>query len=124
MNFSLSRDPAIWLTLVATTIRVLGAFAFNLTDNQQAVLNALATAIASFIVAAIVRKEGQVPALLGIVQAIIALAIGFGANIGAEEQAVIMSVFGAFAAAFVRTQVVAPKTIDGEIVPPKQPTGV
>lgn len=116
MNFSLSRDPAIWLTAFATTVRVLGAFVFNLTDNQQAVLNALATAIASFIVAAIVRKEGQVPALLGIVQAIIALAIGFGANIGAEQQAIVMSLVGALAAAFIRTQVVAPKTINGDPV--------
>jgi hypothetical protein len=52
-------------------------------------------------------RDGQVPALLGVAQALLALAIGFGLNVGAEGQAVIMSFVGAVAAAFVRTQVVA-----------------
>lgn len=120
MNFSLSRDPALWLTAVATIVRLAAAFWIDLSIEQQAVLNALATAIAGIIVAIIVRKEGQVPALLGFVQAVIALAVGFGAKLSPEAQATIMSAVGALVAAFVRTQVVAPKTIEGTRVP-KQP---
>src|SRR3982751_2466772 len=94
MSFKLSRDPALWLTLVATAVRLASAFVFHLTGEQQAVLNAAATALAALIVA--------------VGQALLALAIGFGLNVSAENQAVIMSFVGAIAAAFIRTQVVAP----------------
>jgi len=114
MNFSLGRDPAVWLTLFATAVRLGGAFLFDITDGQQAVLNAAATAIAGLIVAIWVRRDGQVAALLGVAQALLALAIGFGLDVSAENQAVIMSFVGAVAAAFIRTQVVAPVSSVGD----------
>lgn len=107
MNFKLSREPALYLTLFATVVRLAAAFIFDLSDGQQAVLNAAATAIASLVVALWVRRDGQVAAILGIAQALLALAIGFGLDVSAENQAVIMSFVGAIVAAFVRTQVVA-----------------
>lgn len=106
--FKVSRDPALYLTLVATVVRLVAAFIFDLTDGQQAVLNSLATAVAGFIVAFWVARDGQVPAILGVVQAVLALVVGFGLDVSAEGQAVIMSFVGAIAAAFIRTQVVAP----------------
>jgi hypothetical protein len=109
----LSRDPALYLTLIATVVRLSAAFFIHLTDGQQAVLNAAATAIAGLIVAFIVRRDGQVPAILGVAQALLALAVGFGLNVSAENQAVIMSFVGAAVAAFVRTQVEAPTSADG-----------
>lgn len=114
MSLKLGRDPALWLTLFATAVRLLAAFVIHLTDEQQAVLNAAATAIASLVVAVIVRRDGQVPALLGVAQALLALAIGFGLNVSAENQAVIMSFVGAVVAAFVRTQVTAPLSAAGD----------
>jgi hypothetical protein len=104
----LSRDPAIYLSLFATVVRLAAAFVFHLSDNQQAVLNAVATAVAGLAVALWVRRDGQVAAVLGVAQALLALAIGFGLNVSAEGQAIIMSFVGTLAAAFVRTQVVAP----------------
>ena len=109
MSFSLRREPAIWLTLFATIVRFAGAFLVDLTDEQQAILNAAATAIAGAIVAIWVRRDGQIAALLGAAQALLSLAVGFGLDVTAENQAVIMSVIGAAAAAFIRTQVVAAK---------------
>ena len=41
-TFKLSRDPALWLTLFATAVRLFAAFVINLTGEQQAVLNAAA----------------------------------------------------------------------------------
>lgn len=111
----LGREPAIWLTLVATAVRLFGAFVIHLTDNQQAVLNAAATAVAALIVAVMVH-DGVVAAVLGFAQALLALAVGFGLNIDAEHQAVIMSFVGAAAAAFVRTQVRSKVT--AEVSPP------
>ena len=114
MSFKFSRDPALWLTLLATAVRLGSAFLFHFTTEQQAVVNAAATAIAALIVAFAVRHEGQVAAILGVAQALLALAIGFGLHVSAENQAVIMSFVGAVAAAFVRTQVVAPVNADGD----------
>lgn len=109
MDFRFSRDPALWLTLFATAVRLFAAFIIDLTDSQQAVLNAAATAIAGLWVAVWVRRDGQVAALLGVAQALLALAVGFGLDVSAENQAVIMSFVGAAAAAFIRTQVEAKK---------------
>lgn len=113
MKLSISRDPALWLTLFATAVRLAAAFIFDITADQQAVLNACATAVAGLAVAVWVRRDGQVAALLGVAQALLALAIGFGLDVSAEGQAVIMSFVGAVAAAFVRTQVVAPVSAEG-----------
>ncbi|HEX2551617.1 MAG TPA: hypothetical protein VHK64_08490 [Nocardioidaceae bacterium] len=115
MSFKLGRDPALYLTLFATVVRLAAAFVFHLTDGQQAVLNAAATAVAGLVVALVVRHDGQVAAVLGVAQALLALAIGFGLNVSAENQAVIMSFIGALAAAFVRTQVVAPVAATGAV---------
>jgi hypothetical protein len=114
MSFKLSRDPALWLTLFATAVRLFAAFILKISDEQQAVLNAAATAVASLIVAVWVRRDGQVAAILGVAQALLALAIGFGLDVSAEGQAVIMSFVGAVAAAFIRTQVAAPVTALGD----------
>jgi len=117
MSFKLSRDPALWLTLFATAVRLFAAFVIDLTGEQQAVLNACATAVAALIVAVWVRRDGQVAAILGVAQALLALAIGFGLNVSAENQAIIMSFVGAVAAAFIRTQVTAPVTAAGDRQP-------
>lgn len=106
------REPAVWLTLIATAIRLLGAFVIDLSDGQQAILNAAAAAGAALIVAVMVR-DGQVAAILGFAQALLALAVGFGLHIDADHQAVIMSFVGGIVAMFVRTQVTAPVSATG-----------
>lgn len=113
MSFKLTRDPALLLFLVATSVRLFSAFVIHVDDDTQALINALATAIASAIVAVIVVKDKQVPALLGVAQALLALAVGLGLHVSAENQALIMSFVGGLAAAFVRTQVVAPVSAGG-----------
>ena len=113
MSLKLSRDPALYLTAFATLVRLVAAFGLNLSDGQQAVLNAVATAVAGLIVAIVVRRDGQIAAILGLIQAGLALAVGFGADLSAETQAVIMSFVGAAAAMFVRTQATAPVTAEG-----------
>lgn len=114
VSFKIARDPALFLTAFATLVRLGAAFGLDLTGDQQAVLNAAATAIASAVVAIWVRREGQVAAVLGAIQVGLALAVGFGAHLSAENQALIMSAVGAVVAMFIRTQVVAPVTADGD----------
>lgn len=107
-KFNLVREPAIILTLVATVVRLLTAHWLNVSPDTQAVVNAFVTAASGVVVAIWVKHNGAVPALLGFVQAALALGVGFGWNISAGQQALIMSILGSLAALFVRTQVVAP----------------
>ncbi len=107
MTFKPSRDPALYLFLVATTVRLFSAFILDVSTDTQALVNALATAIAGIVIAVVVRRDGQVPAILGGVQALLALAVGLGLDVSAENQALIMSFVGGLAAAFIRTQVTA-----------------
>lgn len=116
MSFKPSRDPALYLFLVATVVRLFSAFILEVDDTTQAAVNALATAIAGVWIAFTVRRDGQVPAILGVAQAILALAVGLGLGLSAENQALIMSFVGGLAAAFIRTQVVAPVSADGATV--------
>lgn len=113
MSIKLSRDPALWLFLVATVVRLFSAFVIHVDEETQAYVNAAATAIAGAVIAVIARRDGQVPAILGVVQALLALAVGLGADVSTENQALIMSAISGLAAAFIRTQVVAPVSAEG-----------
>lgn len=104
----LLREPALLLSLVATAIRLVSAFFIEVSPDRQAWINAAATAVCSATVAVWVRREGQVPAILGAIQALLALAVGFGLHWTGEQQAVFMSFAGTVAAFYTRTQVVAP----------------
>lgn len=101
------RDPAVLLAVFGAAIKLIAAFLIHLTVDEQAVLNALVAAVVGFAVAAAVRHDGQVPALLGVLQAMVAVAVGFGLRLSAEEQAIIMSFAAAVASMWVRTQVTA-----------------
>jgi hypothetical protein len=101
------REPALWLALVAVLVKTGSAFGLNVSVDQQAVINAAAAAIVGLIVAVTVH-DGLNAAILGTVQAVLALAVGFGLHWSADQQAVVMSLAAAIVAAFVRTQVTAP----------------
>lgn len=106
MNFR--REPALLLALFAAAVQVVSAFLFALTDEQQAVLNGAAVAAAGLITAAMVVRDQLAPAILGFVQALLALGLGFGLELTPEQQSVLMAFAAAVVAAFVRTQVTAP----------------
>lgn len=101
------REPALWLALIAVAVKLSTAFGLNLSTDQQAVVNAVAAALAGLIVAISVH-DGISAAVLGFIQAAVALAVGFGLHWAPEQQAVVLSFAAAIVAMFVRTQVVAP----------------
>lgn len=115
-KFSIVGEPAIILTLVATVIRLAVAHFVSTSPEQQAWVNAVVTAAAGLIGAVWVTHNKQVPALLGFVQALLALGVGFGFHISADQEAAILSIIGGAAALFLRTQVTAP---GGEVLPRK-----
>lgn len=103
------REPALWLTLAAVIVKTVCAFGVHVTPDQQAVINACAAALVGLIIAA-TTGDGIVAAALGFVQAVLALAVGFGLDWSSGQQAVTMSLVAAATAMFVRTQVIAPVT--------------
>lgn len=115
--FRLSRDPAFYVTVFASALRLVAAFWINITAEQQTWLNAAVAAIGGLIIAFWVRHDGQVAALTGVASALIAVAVGFGAHIDAEGQAAIMSLIGLVAAGYIRTQVTASVTATGDPAP-------
>lgn len=112
----IAREPAIIVTLLATIVRTLVAHFIHPGADEQAWVDAAVTAAGGLIVAVWVRHEGQVPAILGFVQAVIALAVGFGFQIDAAQQAAVMSIIGGLAALFVRQHVVAPVPPNPEVL--------
>ena len=109
----LGREPVLWLSLVAISVKVISAFLVHVSTDQQAVINAAAAAIAGLLVA-VTTHDGEPGAILGVVQALLALGVGFGLRWSPEEQAMVMSLASTVVAMFVRTQVTAP-------VPPSVP---
>lgn len=104
-----AREPALLiLGLISAGVQMVSAFVFPLTVDQQGVLNACAVAIAGVITAVMVRSDQLAPALLGAVQAIIALGLAFGLQLAPEQQSVLMTFAAAVVAMFIRTQVTAP----------------
>lgn len=114
--FKVSREPALILALLAALIQVVSVFIFHWTDTQQSLLNAAAIAVAGVITAAWVKAEPLAPAVLGGVQAVVAVSLGFGAHIDPAGQSAIMAISAAVVAMFVRTAVTAPVDAAGNPV--------
>jgi len=106
------REPALILALVAAVVQGASLFLFDLSSGQQGVLNGLAVAVVGLVVAHQVAKEKVVPALLGVVQAVVSLGLAFGLDLSAEQQTVIMSLAAAAVGMFTRTQVEAKVSAD------------
>lgn len=102
------REPALILGFIAAAVQLVSAFVLPLTDAQQGVLNALAIAVAGLLTAVAVRSDQLAPAVLGVVQAALALGLAFGWSLSPENQSVIMAFVAALVSMFVRTQVAAP----------------
>jgi len=103
----LGREPALWLALVAVTVKLVSAFVVEVSAVQQTWINAVAAALVGLIVAVQVG-DGAVAALLGLVHSALALAVGYGLDWSADRQAVVLSFTAALVGMFVRTQVTAP----------------
>lgn len=101
------REPALWLALFAGLVQVVSTFIWTLTPGEQSVLNGAAVAAAGLITAVMVH-DGIKAAVLGFVQATLALATGFGLHLDPTQQSVIMSAVAALLAMWVWGRVTAP----------------
>jgi heme/copper-type cytochrome/quinol oxidase subunit 4 len=108
MRLVWGREPAVWLALFAAAVQAISGFFYNLSDEQQGVLNALAVAFSGLLTALAVKGDYVLPAVLGFIQAALALGLAFGLHWDSAQQSTFMVLATAVVASFVRTQVAAP----------------
>lgn len=103
----LGRDPALFLAAVGIAVKLAVALGWHASPNVQTAVNTIAAATVGVIVACLVH-DGQVPAILGLVQAGLALLVGLGFHVSSDLQAGIMSGVAVVLAIITRTQVTPP----------------
>lgn len=116
------REPALWLALFASLVKLAVAFGLHATIEQQALVNAGAAAFVALVVALIVHA-GRGAALIGLLQAALALAVGYGMHLDAERQATLMVAVATVVGMWTRTQVTAP-VAEKRALPPVDGTDV
>ncbi|GAA3267651.1 hypothetical protein [Streptomyces lavendulae] len=104
----LGREPALILGFAAAGLKLAAAFGLNVSNTQQALINAaLAAAVGVWL--AIVAKDGALgAAITQLAQAFMALFVGFGLDWTAAKQATVMATLAAALALWERTQITAP----------------
>jgi predicted amino acid-binding ACT domain protein len=102
------REPVVILAAIAVFLKLLAAYGIEITETQQTLLNTfLACGVA--VVSAIVLKTGAVyAAILQLSGAALALFLGFGLEMSAEQQAGWMSIVAAVLAVVEHREVEAP----------------
>lgn len=116
-SMNIGREPALLATsLLAPAVGTLLLFLTDLPAGAQAGWNAAAVAIAGLITAVVAQRDRLAPAILGFAQAILALLTVYGLGMTAEQATGVMAFLALVVGAFVRTQVAAPVTVDGEVL--------
>lgn len=103
----LKREPALVLGLFAAIIQLGSATLLHLSVDQQGLLNAVAVAVMGLIAAWAVSEGAAAAALSGLVKALIACALAFGAHLSGDLQSSVMVFVSAASAFWLRTQVTA-----------------
>jgi hypothetical protein len=112
----LGREPAQWIGLLSAAVALFSSRIFPLTVGQQGALIAVATAAFGVAGALAVSAEKAAPLVAGLVQSVIALALAFGLHLDPTTQGSIMAFVAAGVGWYLRTQVTAPVTVDGEVL--------
>jgi hypothetical protein len=101
------RDSALWLGLIAVLTQLGTAFYAPFSAELQGAVNAVVVAAAGLLTAAFAAADRVPPAVLGFVQAGMALALAFGFALSPYLQSTIMTAVTAAFAAYARTQIVS-----------------
>lgn len=103
------REPATILAFIAVVLKLSAAYGLHVSDSQQALIMAVLSCIVAAVEAFILKTGAAFAALVNLAQAALALFMGFGLDMSAEQQSLWMfAVEGALALVVVRPQVTAP----------------
>lgn len=102
------REPALWLALLSGSVVLISTFFFQLTIEQQGTINAIGSAFFGLLTAYFVARDGLQAAILGFLQAGVALMTSFGLNWTPDQQMIVMGFMSTVVAMFVRSSATAP----------------
>ncbi|MGW2170428.1 hypothetical protein ACWC1C_07830 [Streptomyces sp. NPDC001705] len=103
------REPATVLAFIAVVLKLSSAYGLGVTEVQQALIMAFLSCGVAVAEVFILKSGAAFAALVNLGQAGIALFVGFGLDVSAEQQALWMvAIEGGLALFVVRPQVTAP----------------
>lgn len=110
--WNILREPALWVGVLAVLAQWVPPIIMTLSPGVASIVNAAIVAVAGALTAYLVHSDKLAPAIMGAVQAVLALGLGLGLHLPQDIQAEVMAAITALVAAYVRTQVFA-------VVPPR-----
>lgn len=103
------REPATILAFIAVALKLGSAYGLNVSGTNQALIMTFLSCVVAVAAAFILKTGAAFAALVNLAQAALALFMGFGLNMSAEQQALWMfAIEGFLALVVVRPQVTAP----------------
>ncbi|MER6092464.1 hypothetical protein [Streptomyces bluensis] len=102
------REPVYLLAFVAVALKLSSAYGLDVTADQQAVIMAVLSGVVALAEAIVLRTGAAAAAIVNLGQAVLALFLGFGLNMSAEQQALWMLVVEGGVALVLRREVTAP----------------
>ncbi|MFJ7297554.1 hypothetical protein [Streptomyces collinus] len=104
----LGREPVYLLAFVAVALKLASAYGLDVTAEQQAVIMAVLSGAVALVEAIVLRTGAAAAAIINLAQSGLALFLGFGLEMTAEQQALWMLVVEGAVAIFLRREVTAP----------------
>jgi hypothetical protein len=102
------REPVILLAFVAVALKLASAYGLDVTAEQQAVIMAVLSGIVALAEAIVLRTGAAAATIINLAQGLLALFLGFGLEMTAEQQALWMLAVEGAVALFLRREVTAP----------------
>lgn len=104
----LGREPVLILGFVAVALKLASAYGLDVTAEQQAVIMAVLSGAVALIEAIVLRTGAAAAAIVNLAQGVLALFLGFGLDLSAEQQALWMLLVEGAVALMIRREVTAP----------------
>lgn len=104
----LGREPVYILAFVAVALKLASAYGLDVTAEQQAVIMAVLSGVVALIEAIVLRTGAAAAAIVNLAQGVLALFLGFGLDLSAEQQALWMLLVEGAVALMIRREVTAP----------------
>lgn len=104
----LGREPVYLLAFVAVTLKLASAYGLDVSAEQQAVIMAVLSGVVAVVEAVVLRTGAAAAAIVNLAQGVLALFLGFGLAMTAEQQSLWMLVVEGAVALMLRREVTAP----------------
>ncbi|MFF8544837.1 hypothetical protein ACF060_31625 [Streptomyces werraensis] len=102
------REPVFILAFVAVVLKLASAYGVGVSAEQQAVIMAVLSGVVALVEAVVLRTGAAAAAIVNLAQGVLALFLGFGLEMSAEQQALWMLVVEGAVALMLRREVTAP----------------